>query len=126
MVAGIGVLNLDTHIVVDYLSGSLSRRDERLLYREEWAISPIVLWEVFDIRRRGLIAIDLDARELQRDLQMLPILPLTLEVARIASRLDFRTDPVDEIIAATSIHYRAPLVTRDERIRESRLVPFAN
>jgi predicted nucleic acid-binding protein len=118
-------LNLDTHVLVDYLTGSLAGREEQLVFAEEWAISPVVLWELFDIRKRGLIAVDLDARDLQHDLQRLPILPLTVEVARIATRLDFRTDPIDEIVAATSIHYRAPLLTRDARVRESRMVPFA-
>ena len=33
--------------------------------------------------------------------------------------------PADELIAATSLTYGAPLVTRDERIRKSRMVEFA-
>lgn len=119
------MLNLDTHIVLGLLEGSLQSQEERLVFREPWGISPIVLWELFDLRRRGEISIDLDAPSLQRDLQAIPLLPLTLEVARIAARLDFHTDPVDEIIAASSIHYRAPLVTRDTRVLESRMVPFA-
>jgi PIN domain nuclease of toxin-antitoxin system len=40
-------------------------------------------------------------------------------------RLDFRSDPADEIIAATSIVHRAPLLTRDSVIRKSKRVPFA-
>jgi PIN domain nuclease of toxin-antitoxin system len=39
--------------------------------------------------------------------------------------LDFRADPADEIIAATSIVHRIPLRTRDARIRRSALVPLA-
>jgi PIN domain nuclease of toxin-antitoxin system len=39
--------------------------------------------------------------------------------------LDFQSDPADEIIASTSIVHRVPLVTRDERIIRSKLVPFA-
>jgi predicted nucleic acid-binding protein len=40
-------------------------------------------------------------------------------------RLDFRGDPADELIAATSIVHRLPLVTRDARIRKSKVVPLA-
>jgi predicted nucleic acid-binding protein len=40
-------------------------------------------------------------------------------------RLDFRGDPADEIIAATSLVYRAPLMTRDRRLRNSKIVPLA-
>jgi predicted nucleic acid-binding protein len=34
-------------------------------------------------------------------------------------------DPADELIAATSIVHRLPLVTRDKKIRKSKLVPLA-
>jgi PIN domain nuclease of toxin-antitoxin system len=122
----IGVLNLDTHILLGLLEGTLRPREEQLVFGEAWGVSPIVLWEMFDLAKRGYVTADLDAPSLQLAIQEIPLLPLSLEVARIASRLDFHTDPVDEIIAATSIHYRAPLLTRDERIRLSRLVPFAN
>ncbi len=43
---------------------------------------------------------------------------------RAFADLDFRGDPADEIIAATSLAHRVPLVTRDARIRKSRVVPL--
>jgi PIN domain nuclease of toxin-antitoxin system len=36
--------------------------------------------------------------------------------------LDFRSDPADELIAATSLTHNVPLVTRDARIRSSKLI----
>jgi predicted nucleic acid-binding protein len=33
--------------------------------------------------------------------------------------------PADELIAATSVVHRVPLVTRDRQIRRSKLVPLA-
>jgi PIN domain nuclease of toxin-antitoxin system len=51
--------------------------------------------------------------------------PLTLEVSRAIADLDFAADPADELIAATSLVHEIPLVTRDERIRRSRVVPLA-
>jgi PIN domain nuclease of toxin-antitoxin system len=39
--------------------------------------------------------------------------------------LDFKSDPADELIAATSVVERIPLLTRDKRIRKSKLVPLA-
>jgi PIN domain nuclease of toxin-antitoxin system len=39
--------------------------------------------------------------------------------------LDFRGDPADEIIAATSVVHHVSLVTRDRQIRRSKLVPLA-
>jgi PIN domain nuclease of toxin-antitoxin system len=47
------------------------------------------------------------------------------EVCRAMVRdLDFESDPAGELIAATSIVHRVPLVTRDEKILRSRMVPF--
>jgi len=53
------------------------------------------------------------------------VIPITLEIARQSTRLDFSSDPADEIIAATSIVENIPLLTRDQRIRKSRTIPFA-
>ena len=53
------------------------------------------------------------------------IWPLDLAVARAIAKLDFVSNPADEIIAATSLVHRIPLVTRDRRIRRSQLVPLA-
>lgn len=119
------MLNLDTHILVAFLQGKLTRDEDRALARQVWGISPIVLWELASLRALGRIRIDLDDRELQHDLRAIPVFPLSLEVAMLCARLDFQSDPADQIIAATSIHYDAPLVTRDSRIRGSRMVPFA-
>jgi PIN domain nuclease of toxin-antitoxin system len=51
--------------------------------------------------------------------------PLDLAVCRETLKLDFESDPADEIIAATSIVHKVALVTRDRHIRRSRLVPLA-
>jgi PIN domain nuclease of toxin-antitoxin system len=51
--------------------------------------------------------------------------PRDLAVARQSTNLDFRSDPVDEIIAATSIVHNVPLLTRDVKLRKSRLIPLA-
>ena len=69
--------------------------------------------------------IGLDNADFLELLDRLHVWPLSLEVARTVLRLDFEADPADEIIAATSLVYRAPLVTRDARMLGSRLVPLA-
>ena len=51
--------------------------------------------------------------------------PLTLEICLGIRDLDFSSDPADEIIASTSIVHRVPLVTRDGKIRKSKIVPLA-
>ena len=97
----------------------------RVLSAERWTISAIVLWEVAKLAQLGRITIDLDDPEVIRVLSSLHVWPLDLAVSRASTRLDFRSDPADEIIAATSVVHGLPLMTRDKRIRKSKLVRFA-
>jgi len=120
-----GMLNLDTHILLHALTDSLTRRESALLSRDTWSISAIVLWEIAKLARLGRVAVDLDDPELVRVLMRLHTWPLSLDVCRAIRDLDVRGDPADEIIAATSVVHRVPLVTRDQRIRRSKLVPLA-
>jgi PIN domain nuclease of toxin-antitoxin system len=92
------MLNLDTHILIHALSGDLTAGEAHQLADEPWGISAIVLWEVARLRQLGRIE---------------------------SAELDFNSDPADELIAATSIVHRALLVTRDRKIRASKLVPIA-
>ena len=119
------MLNLDTHILLHALTADLTRRESSLLSRETWIISAIVLWEIGKLAQLGRIAVDLDDPELVRVLTRLHTWPLSLDVCRAIRDLDVRGDPADEIIAATSLVHRVPLVTRDQRIRKSKLVPLA-
>jgi PIN domain nuclease of toxin-antitoxin system len=68
---------------------------------------------------------DHDDPDVKVALSRLHVWPLDLEIARASTCLDFRGDPADELIAATSAVHRIPLLTRDRRIRRSKLVPFA-
>lgn len=119
------MLNLDTHILLHALAGSLSRAEVGVLSRDVWSISAIVLWEIGKLAELGRIEVDLDDAELLRILSRIHVWPLNLDVCRTIRTLDFDSDPADEIIAATSVLHRIPLLTRDRRIRRSRRVPFA-
>jgi PIN domain nuclease of toxin-antitoxin system len=119
------MLNLDTHVLVHALAGDLTRQEEALLRDDAWSISAIVLWEIGKLAELGRIEVDLDDAELGRTLAKLHVWPLTLDVCRAIRHLDVRSDPADEIIAATSLVHQVPLVTRDARLRRSRLVPLA-
>jgi PIN domain nuclease of toxin-antitoxin system len=119
------MLNLDTHIVLHALSGTLTQHEVTLLEREPWSISDIVIWEIGKLAELGRIELDLDDPQLTRILAQLQVWPITLDVCRAIRALDVRGDPADEIIAATSIVHRISLVTRDRRLRASRRVPLA-
>ena len=85
----------------------------------------IVLWELSKLVALGRIDLDLDDTEVVRVLNALHMWPVDLQVARVSTRLDFKSDPADELIAATSVVHGVPLLTRDHVIRGSRVVPLA-
>ena len=119
------MLNLDTHVFLFALAGQLSAAERRLLERDRWGISAIVLWEIAKLAQLGRIDVDLDDSSVVRALSSVKIWPLTRQVALSSTRLDVQGDPADELIAATSIVHGAPLVTRDRGLRRSKLVPLA-
>ena len=119
------MLNLDTHILVFSLTGALRPAERALLSQARWSISAIVLWELAKLAQLGRVETDLDDRKVVRTLNRLHIWPVDLDIARTSVRLDFRGDPADEIIAATSVVHNVPLVTRDSVIGQSKMVPLA-
>ena len=119
------MLNLDTHIVVHALADRLKPREAELLAQDTWSISAICLWELAKLVELGRIDLNLDDADVKRALAKIHIWPITLPICREIRRLDFKGDPADELIAATSIVEGVPLVTRDRIIRKSRVVPLA-
>jgi PIN domain nuclease of toxin-antitoxin system len=119
------MLNLDTHIVVLFLAGELSPKEYRCIVDNELIISDIVLWELAKLVRLGRISLDLSSSEFRSFLSAVSVIPISLEIAQRSTQLDFSSDPADEIIAATSVVEKMPLLTRDSRIRASRIVPLA-
>ena len=119
------MLNLDTHMLVFAVGGALRPVERALLVRARWSISAVVLWELAKLVRLGRVNMDLDDRDVARVINQLHVWPVDLEVAKTSVRLDFRGDPADEIIAATSVVHNVPLLTRDRVIQQSRIVPLA-
>ena len=119
------MLNLDTNIVIEGLRGGLTKHEIDLLENESIGISDIVLWEISKLVQLKRVVLDLESLAFRKLLAQLTVYPITLEIARQSAALDFRADPADELIAATSIVERIPLMTRDRKILKSRIVPFA-
>ena len=119
------MINLDTHVLIYALAGSLRPRERAILSRHPWGISAIVLWELAKLAQLGRIDLDLEDPEVEAALTGVHVWPLDLAVARVSTRLDFHGDPADELIAATSVVHAVPLLTRDRVIRRSKLVPLA-
>ena len=119
------MLNLDTHIFIHALNGKLTGRERQLLSEKNWSISAIVIWEITKLAQLGRIELDIHSAYFARVLSQVRVWPLDLEVCRHTAELDFRGDPADEIIAATSLAHRIPLLTRDKSILKSKVVPLA-
>ena len=119
------MLNLDTHILIFAVSGDLRPAEQALLSQNRWSVSAIVFWELAKLVQLGRIDMDLDDRDVVRILSRLHVWPIDLAVARASTQLDFRSDPADELIAATSVVHDIPLLTRDRTMRRSKIVPMA-
>jgi PIN domain nuclease of toxin-antitoxin system len=119
------MLNLDTHILIDFVRGQLKPRELRLVRGQDLAISGVVLWEIAKLNQLGRLELDTADPGFRALLRQLEIIPIDMEVAETSCALDFQSDPADELIAATSIVHRIALVTRDKAIRRSKIVPLA-
>jgi PIN domain nuclease of toxin-antitoxin system len=119
------MLNLDTHILLHALGGTLKPVEREVLASDIWSISAIVPWEVCKLRQLGRIDLDLDLPEVARILNRLHTWPLTWDICRASCRLDVQGDPADQLIAATSLVHNVPLVTRDRAMRRSKQIPLA-
>jgi PIN domain nuclease of toxin-antitoxin system len=115
---------LDTHILVDAVNDDLRRVEIRVLH-DAWSISDIVLWELGHLERQGRIAPVLRTPAFSRALRRIDVIPIDEQIVLAIRQLDFRSDPADEIIAATSLVHGIPLLTRDGRILSSKVVPLA-
>lgn len=120
------MLNLDTHVLLHAFAGTLTKREFSLLEDEEWSISAIVIWEITKLTQLKKITLDVKTPELCRLFSSIQIWPIDLSVCTNTLNLDFKGDPADEIIAATSITHNIKLVTRDKLILKSKVVPLAN
>ncbi|HVN20001.1 MAG TPA: type II toxin-antitoxin system VapC family toxin [Dongiaceae bacterium] len=124
---------LDTHVVI-----WLAQDFERISARAQAAIrdarknelgvavSCITLLEIARLASHQQIALTPDAQTVLSEVEnRLVVLPITRNVALQAYQLpnDFPQDPADRIIGATALIEDIPLLTADNAIRRSRVVP---
>ena len=116
---------LDTHVWLWWMSKHPDRLStgaaEAIAAATEIGIPALCCYELAMLERRDRIHFDRDVRSwiaqaLAAD--RVRALPLTADVAISASRLLWdHDDPLDRLIVATAIVHRAPIVTKDDRIR---------
>ena len=107
------------------LSREQARTLEAAVARQEpVALSPISLLEIAALEESGRI--QADVREIFSFLQFqaaFQVLPITFDIAIEAAQLRALRDPADRAIVATALVHRLQLVTSDQRIIDSKLVP---
>jgi PIN domain nuclease of toxin-antitoxin system len=123
---------LDTHVAVRWLidAKKLSREQIRALEgavrrTEPVALSTMSLLEIAMLTSEGKLRLPLEDffGELQAN-PLFRVIPLTYEIAtEVASLGSSLRDPADRAIVATARVHRLRLVTSDQRIIESKLVP---
>lgn len=126
---------LDTHVLVWWVNGEkqkFSRKARQALEqhgkRNELLVSSISFFEITTLERRGRLRFKIPAGEWLANVRRLPeycLEPLTDDVAERAGQFgdSFLRDPADRLIAATALVHAVPLVTYDEKLRETEFLP---
>lgn len=119
----------DTHGLIWYLSEdpSLSKRaadqfDYALENDRIIGVSAISVVEIIYLVEKGRIVSKTLTRledELSKEFPVLEIIPVTYQIAQELRNIPYAQVPdmPDRIIAATALHYSAPLISRDRKIK---------
>jgi PIN domain nuclease of toxin-antitoxin system len=125
------VIVLDTHVWL-FWAGEEQRQlsptaRDAIARADVLGVSVMSCWEVSMLVSKGRLRFQQDVRAWIRAATRQPrlqLLELTADIAVLAGSLgsEIHGDPADRIIMATALHLGAPLVTKDDRIRGSKLV----
>lgn len=122
---------LDTHIWLWYAAGSADLASSLREALDDaigrcW-LSPISLWEVGVLARKGRIRPEGDVSSwIDRYLRDVPMreAPINFEVAKLVETLSLpQNDPGDRFLAATTLVYDLTLVTLDENLAAATWLP---
>ena len=115
---------LDTHAAVLLYGGeidSFGARSRALMERSALFVSPFVRLELKLLHEIGRITRPADSilAALEREMGLAVSRDPTEEVVGYALDLDWTRDPFDRLLVATARLHKAPIVSRDQRMREN-------
>jgi len=119
----------DTHSLVWYLSDD-QRLSNKALKSFEGTIKSgliivptVVLAEILFIAKKGRIPLNFSETVSRiESLQNFEVLPLTVEILKLADRIEYSLEMHDKLIVATALSRKAILITKDEQITKSKCV----
>ena len=117
------MINVDTNILIRVLTGELTEKERSILAIDAWGVSAAALWELWALHRRGRVQLDMNDPDTMQVLSKVQVWPVDQTVVEASLMLDFTSDPVDEMVAATSVAHDVPLLTRDRVMLASKVVP---
>lgn len=90
--------------------------------KQQLFCSDISLWEIAMLIQKNRIDVATDAKtflQLVLDARQIQVVPINVDIAALSTQADFRHfDPADRLIAATALHYEAPLITCDKHLNQ--------
>jgi PIN domain nuclease of toxin-antitoxin system len=120
------VITLDTCILIfdalfpEKLSPTAKKAINKGEKKNQLFCSDICLWEIAMLIQKKRLEPGTDAQNFMRlmlEARQIQVLSITLEIAALsASMMTDHLDPADRIIAATSIHHNAELITCDKKL----------
>lgn len=120
---------LDTHTLLWWVNGDalLSKKARTAIERErgngDIVVSSISAWEISLLVKRERLSFSMDVESwlaTVSDIEALRFVPVDTEIALKAVELpgEFHKDPADRMIVATARTLAAPLITKDQKIRD--------
>ena len=99
------------------------------MHADSLAIADISVWEAAKLVELGRLELSVPLSEFFRlavtpELTVLPVSPAIAERAATLEASGFHKDPADQLIVATALVHRMPLISDDSRIRQWAGVPI--
>ena len=116
----------DTHSLVWYFAADVRLGAKALKAFEQTTeegimiVSSIVLAEIMFIAKKGRITLTFEETlEKIEEYENFQIAPLDTDILKRAAKIEIELEMHDKLIVATSVHYNATLITKDETIAKS-------